>query len=1184
MREIPKTLIVGLGGTGKLAIKEIKRMMLEKGYIEPGLSFPLVKFLEIDTEFMSENGEKVKIKKGEEEGGDFSYEKELDALDQLNPQPDEKIDLSFNKKDMVDVLNKPSIVGAEDFVVGAEHLSEVCDAVRGNGAGGMGLVGKLSLWRRLADVKEIIDVKVSNLNNLEHLVMNPAYSEKYKCPDESKRMNIFVICSLGGGTGKGLFLPIGAMLKKAVYKQLKNEESNVNHYLINFLPSCFTVAGRRVNEGYRKTLLANQYASFKELNNALENGYPVEKSIKSLYHQSQEDYINGIFDKVINVGSQLQLSYQHLGNYMTINQAVANFVVTMTFEEVDAQYRAEFSNMGAFNQTNQIMDNVTGAVRKDRYYGRIGSYTAKYPVARLFNYAKNYFMKEILEDIALGDLNPVDQGRRVKPADLGRKIKEIFDAKVALAYMNSELLSMNSLNNRYTSFSEPWIAGIQNFVTEVHGSNKGFSDNLPQTWRNIVKSIMTGDDMNVIGGDSLGNINVLFKEFVKNYGIEFLVNAVDDFKRTLAVDYFNEYHHEVEDLILKGDLPETFDFSERFADLIENLKEDFKRKFEESLEKLQEVSIKNDFYADIKQSLREDEADWKKRLHFFKRLFVGLGLSQKPSDGISYKTENSIEAVIRKINQCINETSYFLKTYSKLKILLDLYEALNERKALLEQNSEALLQRAKYYEMKNNNVIRDASGPLEFCVIDETHDEFTKFAQSLVVNAQKVTDYIQGIINRNLIYHVTKDTVDLQLIEEQVSGYINEIDVLRKNYSIVKWMRDKEMEPGGEEILKIIIHKLTTNASYLGIVDQSTIRPENSGSFSYQFCLMSSDDKSYIQHLFSKVNNDAQMRFSFGSSPEDICLMNIETELVIPMFKELQEGNEIYNKLVRSRSISALALRHTSPVYFDIPEPIGAIVQLDYQDIIAFVNLLVHSGCIYAEDDFFVKVRKKDGDKYYIVPDGRKDVPDEEKMITIGNLIADLNKHNKWYEDFLDRLTQQWIRLFTIRNEEVKEKALNEFRNYFIYNDKLEDKQYPIVPPVILKYILKSAEEDANMAGRTLLGFFKENKLEHYNRNKIKSLSKRNDEIRSCKNEKDLKKYYTLFPIHEYLREETQDNPYWVQWGDGENKQSGSLTLSQIMDIVKSNKSLEVLEGDTGWKKWEDHPELRKLILKALKS
>ena len=81
-----------------------------------------------------------------------------------------------------------------------------------------------------------------------------------------------------------------------------------------------------------------------------------------------------------------------------------------------------------------------------------------------------------------------------------------------------------------------------------------------------------------------------------------------------------------------------------------------------------------------------------------------------------------------------------------------------------------------------------------------------------------------------------------------------------------------------------------------------------------------------------------------------------------------------------------------------------------------------------------------------------------------------------------------------------------------------------------------------------------------------------------------LKKYYTLFPIHEYLREETQDNPYWVQWGDGENKQSGSLTLSQIVDIVKSNKSLEVLEGDTGWKKWEDHLELRKKILKALKS
>ncbi|MBI9032173.1 hypothetical protein JEZ13_09270, partial [bacterium] len=52
---IGPAIFIGLGGTGRIALLELKKKLMQKGMIRSDVQNPLLKFLSIDTEFLSSN-------------------------------------------------------------------------------------------------------------------------------------------------------------------------------------------------------------------------------------------------------------------------------------------------------------------------------------------------------------------------------------------------------------------------------------------------------------------------------------------------------------------------------------------------------------------------------------------------------------------------------------------------------------------------------------------------------------------------------------------------------------------------------------------------------------------------------------------------------------------------------------------------------------------------------------------------------------------------------------------------------------------------------------------------------------------------------------------------------------------------------------------------------------------------
>ena len=208
--KIIPTLIIGLGGTGTMAVSAIKSYAMQH-FLEPSVNFPLIRFLTIDTEFITEPSAdritKIRQKYSHTTGLDSSYEE----THEISLKPNEKAAALVDKDTMRGWLANPVDLGADDFVA-PEYMEEVVKAVQGNGAGGFGIVGKLALWgNRQSIIQQIRTILQGLLNTtrVNRAMKKPlpdgtTYRDRYE-PDFENGINVIVICSVGGGTGKGMF-------------------------------------------------------------------------------------------------------------------------------------------------------------------------------------------------------------------------------------------------------------------------------------------------------------------------------------------------------------------------------------------------------------------------------------------------------------------------------------------------------------------------------------------------------------------------------------------------------------------------------------------------------------------------------------------------------------------------------------------------------------------------------------------------------------------------------------------------------------------------------------------------------------------------------------------------------------------------------------------------------------------
>ena len=233
---VSPTLIVGLGGTGKEVLLRLRRLIVERfGSLN---NLPCVEFLHIDTDQKQTAKEQYDLKAED----DPLYKK-------IRFQPSETISLTIEggTNKYVSHINKfPNI----------KRWFQNKGKIAGLGDLGEG-AGQIRMASRLAFFHEPNFIRISDsLNRIKSRLQDPKITEKiakYHFEFNPQSMEIFVITSVGGGTGSGIFVDVGFLLRKIFER--------AERVAMLFMPTLFEkYAGH-------PRIYANGYAALMELNN-----------------------------------------------------------------------------------------------------------------------------------------------------------------------------------------------------------------------------------------------------------------------------------------------------------------------------------------------------------------------------------------------------------------------------------------------------------------------------------------------------------------------------------------------------------------------------------------------------------------------------------------------------------------------------------------------------------------------------------------------------------------------------------------------------------------------------------------------------------------------------------------------------------------------------------------------------
>ena len=190
-KDISRTLIIGLGGTGQTVIREIKKRLFRRYGEIP----ELVKFLAFDTD--NDGYQDTPFR--------YYYDGENRETKKYNLQKSE-----FKKigRPGIDVLKVDPICQHLNYT----ELSKVYNLTNGIGANGFRIMGRAHFLYNSAEIMTMLNKAVDDLRSANILETERA-TKGYHVANNN--ISVYVVASLAGGTGSSAFLDLSRMLQHA---------------------------------------------------------------------------------------------------------------------------------------------------------------------------------------------------------------------------------------------------------------------------------------------------------------------------------------------------------------------------------------------------------------------------------------------------------------------------------------------------------------------------------------------------------------------------------------------------------------------------------------------------------------------------------------------------------------------------------------------------------------------------------------------------------------------------------------------------------------------------------------------------------------------------------------------------------------------------------------------------------
>lgn len=232
---VKPTIIVGLGGSGGDILLRIRKRFFEKyGSLS---QFPIVSYLWIDTDATEKNVE----------AGVFA--------EQIAFSNQEKLMTTMGDTTKVtnDLNNHPHI--KRWFYPGLTKLKTMTE-----GAGQIRAYSRLGFFEHYGKIKNAIRDAAGIVRNVENI---RTVQDRHKMEVNPEEFQVFMVFSIAGGTGSGMFLDASFLIKDLFRGQ---KVTTVGFVL---MPGLFNPSEDRI--------FANSYAALKELNHySYENDFEVE--------------------------------------------------------------------------------------------------------------------------------------------------------------------------------------------------------------------------------------------------------------------------------------------------------------------------------------------------------------------------------------------------------------------------------------------------------------------------------------------------------------------------------------------------------------------------------------------------------------------------------------------------------------------------------------------------------------------------------------------------------------------------------------------------------------------------------------------------------------------------------------------------------------------------------------------
>lgn len=1119
MYRIIPTLIVGLGGTGRIALLEIKRILVEKGYIDSHYDFPLIKLFSIDTEFLTSSS--INVTDDESVNQDYAQEYIDKYYASVALDHTETESIKVNKSVMQKLLSKPGDYGFGDFLDTETNLSRIVEAVKGHGAGGYGVVGKVALYHNIAHVTSKIAAIIRGLRdtNLINKQLLQFYSEKYEPHIDGKLFNVFVITSLGGGTGKGIFLPIGTIINEILIQAHSEVADDSMRFLINFMPSCFELSGRNVG-GFLTTIYENQYASFKELEFVLNNGCPIEETLlQTLNLDADRKKSKEIFTHVLNVGALNTETKNNVGDYQVINQLLAETVINFIYGGVEQHARTSGFTSNREAMVRPITEIEASNAHRCISYGRIGGYKLRYPVKKLFAYANYFLTKEVLEDIVKGDLSRISHEKKEYPSTYGLRLGEEYVKKIEGIYSAIAFIDYSAANKLFTQ-------NIQDDLLEQFRNRYAVLEKYTKRTESKPSELEIQENQTIKylfydagkAGDREMTLVECLQDYAKEYGLldanEILKTVTSQFEKYGYERHANEIIELSSSTFVKADSleinsPIFSKIQNKLGKKLESLNAEFEKSY---------LGGTSQVYANLQKRINNDRVKWETNRTFWDK----IGIKKEEAKNISENTINYLNGLVDEATKLFGRIQALTRTLSTLRALL---KAFNEIKSLqnnILSNATMLMETDEQETVKKDEVtgglikkyidrmdaiIRTPPKDLEMWIIHQTHKEFQKFALGLrFKEITPILDYVQDQLNRDFMNRVITEIVKPEEFVRVVEDEVKVVNDSISEESICGYLGKKD-----DYFRKQKINLLTDISAFLGNVVRDKVNRKSGFVDFPQVKVIRARDVNLIKNILLKNQEDDDFQCSFTNDPEIIEVTRLETGLPLCVFEEVHKAKVFHDTLSKSENAKMHLLeKHTSKFFLNVEAPIGNSHQIPAEDLPTFFNLLLHIGVLHFTNDGFVQIVRNEykKERYEYFYDTKLDPNsyiEEERLLPRDSFCQRFNSENEWYILFMEKLKNRLLKVFLHNRNDSKEYI----KRYFTY-EKGGEKHFPYIPDSIFSYIWGEISEATDKLSKQFKIFVVQNNLRVANVAKIRQLKKKQKDIPICQNLHDARKYYAI--------------------------------------------------------------------------